>query len=292
MRTKAPDARVDKAHLAVSRGPLIFVSQRGRTTVRAIEGFFVGFFRSAPRITPSQPATKPTFPMKKPTVGETDKLRALTEDPELRALMEQCDAALPAELGPILEAFNEKADALYPDWRETVERSRRDGVYLRAMFINTLKEARARPDLTEFQQFQIKDLEAEFVTLFDIFSAASPDVAEHAFKLALAVQEMALIARFAPEEVLKFKLRALVEGGERGGKKSGEARRRENQPWASHATDLAKVICDKLPRPSNEDVAVEIVSRWKLETPPPGVRTLAAFMSELRKSGILPKRAK
>jgi hypothetical protein len=34
------------------------MSQRGRTTVRAIEGFFVGFFRSAPRIFSSEPATK------------------------------------------------------------------------------------------------------------------------------------------------------------------------------------------------------------------------------------------
>jgi hypothetical protein len=34
---------------------LIFMSPRGRTTVRAIEGFFVGFFRSAPRI--DTPAT-------------------------------------------------------------------------------------------------------------------------------------------------------------------------------------------------------------------------------------------
>jgi hypothetical protein len=70
------------------------MSQRGRTTVRAIEGFFVGFFRSAPRINP--PATgdeKPTFPMKEPAVGKTDKLRALTEDSELRALMEQYYAA-------------------------------------------------------------------------------------------------------------------------------------------------------------------------------------------------------
>jgi hypothetical protein len=41
-----------EAHLAVPRGPLIFMSQRGRTTVRAIESFFVGFFRSAPRINP------------------------------------------------------------------------------------------------------------------------------------------------------------------------------------------------------------------------------------------------
>jgi hypothetical protein len=231
--------------------------------------------------------------MKKPAVGEADKLRALTEDPELRALMGQYYAAPAAEREPILKAFSEKAHGLHPDWRETVERSRRDGVYLRALFIHTLKGARARADLTEFEQLQIKDLEAEFVTIFDTFSVASPMVAERAFKLALAVQEMALIARFRPEEVLKFKLRAQVEGGERGGKKSGEARRRENKPWARPATDLAIVIYAELPDASDETIAVEIMSRWKLERPlHPGVRTLKRFVSELRKAGKLPKRAK
>lgn len=51
--------------------------------------------------------------MKKPTVGETDKLRALTEDPELRALMEQYYAASAGEAEPILEAFARKAKALH-----------------------------------------------------------------------------------------------------------------------------------------------------------------------------------
>jgi hypothetical protein len=230
--------------------------------------------------------------MKKPTVGESDKLRALTEDPELRALMEQYYAAPAAEREPILKAFSEKADGLHPDWRETIERSERGGVILRALFIHALKDARARPDLTEFEQFQIKDLEAEFVMIFDTFSDAFPVVAERAFKLALAFQEMTLIARFAREEVLKFKLRALVRGGKRGGKKSAELRRRENKPWARPATDLAIVICGELPQASDETVAVETVSRWKLESPPPTVRTLATFVSELRRAGTLPKRAK
>jgi hypothetical protein len=230
--------------------------------------------------------------MRKPTVGEADKLRVLTEDPELRGLMEQYYSAPPTERDPILEAFVEKAVARHPDWRETVERAERDGVMLRALFIHTLKEARARPDLTEFEQFQIKDLETEFVTLFDMFSAASPDVAEPAFKLALAVQEMALVAKLRPEEVLKLKLRALVEGGRKGGENS-RTRSRENKPWARHATDLATLICSKFPDASDEHVAVEIINGWKLETPlPPGVRTLKRFVSELRKAERLPKRAK
>ena len=50
------------------------------------------------------------------------------------------------------------------------ERAERDGVILRALFIHGLKEARARPDLTERDQFEIMELEAEFVMRFEIFS--------------------------------------------------------------------------------------------------------------------------
>jgi hypothetical protein len=223
--------------------------------------------------------------MKKPAVGETDKLRVLTEDPELRTLMEQYYSAPAGEREPILEAFNEKAEELHPDWRETVERAKRDGVMLRALFIHTLKEARARRDLTEFEQFKIKNLEAEFVTIFDTLSVASPD-AERAVKLALAVQEMEMIARLGLEEAERRKLRAMSEGGQKGGIKSGKTRGRENKPWAPHATELARVIYSELPDPSDEDVAVEIKTRWKLEDlPPPSVRTLVRFMPELRPAG-------
>ena len=81
-------------------------------------------------------------------------------------------------------------------------------------------------------------------------------------------------------------------GTEGGGKKSGKVRARENKPWAPHATELAQVIYSELPDPSDEDVALEIKTRWKLERPvPPGVRTLMRFVSELPKPGKLPKRA-
>jgi hypothetical protein len=239
-----------------------------------------------------EPTTKTDDPMGKPPVGKTDKLRALSEQPELRALMEQYYAALPADRGPTLEAIKEKADALHPDWRETVERSRRDGVYLRALFIHALKEARARPDVTEFEQFQIKGLEAEFVTTFDTFSVDSPVVAERAFKLALVVQEMEMIARLGREEAEKRKRRAMFEGGQKGGKKSGRTRSRENKPWAPHATELAQIIYSESRDLSDDDVAVEIKTRWKLEhLPPPSARTLVRFMRELRQAEKLPKRA-
>jgi hypothetical protein len=231
--------------------------------------------------------------MKKPTVGETEKLRALTEAPELRALMEQYYAASPGEAEPILEAFARKARALHPDWRETIERSERDGRILRALFIHALKEARARPGLTEFEQLQIKDLEIEFVTLFDALLAAPPAVRESAFALALAAQGMETIARLGLEEAERRKRRAVSKGGQKGGKKSGEVRSRESKPWAPHATELAQVIYSKRPRASDREIALKIVSRWEPEHGlPPKVRTLERFIPELRDAGKLPKRAK
>src|ERR1700733_11882351 len=65
LRIKPPPAGAQTPYLEGPQGPLIFMSQRGRTTVRAIEGFFVGFLRSAPRINPPQPATKTDVPNEK-----------------------------------------------------------------------------------------------------------------------------------------------------------------------------------------------------------------------------------
>jgi hypothetical protein len=119
-----------------------------------------------------------------------------------------------------------------------------------------------------------------------------PVVAERAFNLALVVQEMEMIARLGLEEAEKRKRRAMSEGGQKGGKKSGRTRSRENKPWYAHATELAQVIYSELPGASDEDVAVEIKTRWKLEhVPPPSVRTLVRLMPELRQAGKLLKRA-
>jgi hypothetical protein len=196
-------------------------------------------------------------------------------------------------LRAILEAFGRKAKARHPDWRETIERSERDGRILRALFIHSLKDARARPFLTAFERIRIEEMENEFVTLFDAFLATSTAVRESAFTLALAAQEMEMVARLGLEEAERRKRRAQSEGGQRGGKKSGKVRGRENKPWPRHATELAQVICSELPGASNETVAFEIVSRWKLVTPlPPSVRWLETFVSELRRARKLPKRAK
>jgi hypothetical protein len=227
----------------------------------------------------------------KKAADASDKLRAIEKNPELRALMERYDAASPDKRAPILKGFIEKASALHPDWRETTERSRREGLVLRALFIHSLQDARARPNLSAFEQRKIKNLEAEFVGPFDAFLAVSPAVREAAFRLASATQQMEMIARFGLEEAEKRKRRAISEGGRKGGKNRWEGRTGENRPWVPHATELAHVIYSEFPGASDQEIAVEIKTRWKLDCPlPPTVRTLEKFVSELRP--LLPKRAK
>jgi hypothetical protein len=233
-------------------------------------------------------------PMKKPSVGETDKLRALTEDPELRALMEQFYAVPAAGREPIVKAFNEKADALHPDRREAVERSKLDGGMLRAMFIHTLKETLARPNLTEFEQLKVKDVEAEFITLFDTFLAAPPAVREGAFRLALAVQDMALAARLEPGEEDRLRRQALIDMARKGGTTA-----KKEKPWVAYAMMLALKIPEMDRTLSNSKIADKLWDWWALEKPAewvgkkparPSHDTLADFIGKLRPNGTFPPR--
>jgi hypothetical protein len=158
----------------------------------------------------------------------------------------------------------------------------------------------ARPDLSASRKRNAQEDAAGFMFVFDELEREDlgpKEMKELAFELATRALFTGLRAGLSPEEAEKIELHAeigrkVVTGGRTGGKESGKTRRRENKPWAQPATDLAKVICAELPDRSNETVAVEIVSRWKLQRPPPGVRWLETFVSELRKAGTLPKRAK
>jgi DNA-binding Lrp family transcriptional regulator len=140
--------------------------------------------------------------MKRPTVGETDKLRALTEDPELRALMEQIHAAPPEKRGQLYQAFNEKADALYPDWRETLKAAGSDGRIVRAIAIHCVLRIRARSDLDELERFAAKTAEADFVSSFDEVTG-SPN-ASAAFRMTLAFHELMRIAKLDPDEMAEI----------------------------------------------------------------------------------------
>ena len=78
-----------------------------------------------------------------------------------------------------------------------------------------------------------------------------------------------------------------TESGRRGGKKSGEVRRK-SRPWVPHAEELALAVDPNL---SNEAIATEISGDWKRhDVDPPGIRTLTPFIAGLRTGGKLPQR--
>jgi hypothetical protein len=134
--------------------------------------------------------------MKKPPVGETDKLRELTEHPELRAVVEHYFAAKPSERDIT------KADALYPDWREIWEAAGRDGRIVRALAMHCVLRIRARSDLDELEQFEARTAEADFVTCFDEITV-SPS-ASAAFRMTLAFYELMRIAKLDPDEMAEI----------------------------------------------------------------------------------------
>ena len=90
-----------------------------------------------------------------------------------------------------------------------------------------------------------------------------------------------------PEPPASAPIPSAIESGRRGGKKSGEVRR-ESRPWVPHAEELALAVDPNL---SNEAIATEINGGWKRQdVDPPGIRTLAQFIAELRTAGKLPQR--
>jgi hypothetical protein len=238
--------------------------------------------------------------MKKPAVGEIDKLGALTNEPQMRALMDKYDAASPDErerLHPdLIRAIREK----FPGFVEEYELAFRNGNYLKAMFDQCMERVLARPDLSAGRKTNAQEDADAFVFVFTELQREDlgpKEMKELAYELSTRALFTGLRAGLSPEEVEKIELHAeigrkVVSGGKTGGTNSGKTRSRENKPWAPHATELAQVIYAELPGASDEDFAVEIKTRWKLEeVSPPTVRTLATFVSELREGGKLPKRA-
>lgn len=184
--------------------------------------------------------------------GESDKLRAFTEDPELRALMERLQAAPAGEAQPILEAFVAKAYSLHPDWRETLEAAESDGSIVHALFIHSLKEARARPELTDLDRLEIAELEAEFVMRFDIFSVTAPvsAAAQGAIRLASIVQRMTLIASVGPEEAERIRRQARRDNAARAG-----STEKAEKAWVAPAMRSAWRLLKRNPNMTSQSAA-------------------------------------
>ena len=244
------------------RAPLIFMSKRGRTTVRAIEGSSSVSFDPPRALLHSQPATKTDVPMKKPTGGETDKLRELTEEPELQALIERYDAAPPGgheSYETFLETFTAKAGALYPDWRETWQAAESNGSIVRALAMNCVLQIRARSDLDELERFEAKIAEANFVMSFDEV-AKSPN-ASAAFRMMSAFYELMRIAKLDPEEMEELRRQAVRTSALNASKTP-----KKERPRVAHARELALAIANENPGFSFAQIVEEIPNRWRLKS--------------------------
>ncbi len=76
------------------------------------------------------------------------------------------------------------------------------------------------------------------------------------------------------------------------GRKSGE-KRRKTRPWVPHAEELAKQSRRQHPEYSQDDLASDVWSGWKLKIPEaPGPGTLKKHISAMIKAGTLPPRNK
>jgi hypothetical protein len=125
-------------------------------------------------------------------------------------------------------------------------------------------------------------------------SGSSPDAIAESRELALDIVAlveavMAFQAERAPmtsERIADFKRREQSEKG----KLSGIARR-ANRPWVRHATELALAIRVEHQDYSQDKVAEEIFSGWKLgNVQPPGHAVLKRHIGELEKAHVLPRR--
>jgi hypothetical protein len=221
--------------------------------------------------------------MKKSTVGEADKLRALTDDPELRALMEQYYAVKPSErepYGAFLEVFIAKTDALYPHWRETLEAAGSDGHIVRELAIHCVLRIRARSDLDELARFEAKTAETDFVSSFDEVTE-SPS-ASAAFRMTLAFHELMRIAKLDPDEMAEIARQARKDIAAH----AGSAPKTEKD-WVQPVLNAARRLFKHDPFMKSQAAAETIKDRMGDDCP--HVRWVAQLIRDKRDGKTLPK---
>jgi hypothetical protein len=217
--------------------------------------------------------------------GRSDNLRALTEHPELRALMDRYFAVKPSEREPyaaFLEAFIAEAAVLSPDWREIWEAAGSDGRVVRALAIHCVLRIRARSDLDELERFEANTAEADFVTFFAKI-AGFPN-ASLAFQMMLAFYELMRIAKLDPEEMEELRRRAVRDSALNAGNTAKQETAR-----SSHAKELTCEIVKENPGSLNAEIVEEIPNRWRLTGVPCfTVDWLKKLVGQWRRDGVIP----
>ena len=222
--------------------------------------------------------------MKKSNIGEADKLRALSDDPELRALVERHFEPKPSEREPhktFLEAFIAKANALYPDWREIWKTAENDGRIVRALAMHCVLRTRARSDLDELERFEAKTAETDFVSSSDEVTE-SPS-ASAAFRMTVAFHQLMRIAKLDPDEMAEIARQARRDNSSNAG-----SEQKTQRAWVSPALRAAWRLFRQNPSMSSQSAAETIKETMGENCP--DVRWVAQLIRDKRDGKALPLR--
>jgi hypothetical protein len=187
-----------------------------------------------------------------------DQLRALLDDPKLRALMERCYAArTPVDRQAALAVFVETADELYPDWRITEAEAEDDGRIPRAVTIHLVKRIRervARGELDEFERFEAREAEAKYVVSFN--KVMAPRNAAAAFRMQMAFWELMRLAKLDQEEMAEITRQARRDMAATGGSAD-----RTEKDWVQRVLNAARRLFKEDPSMRSGTAARKIKER-------------------------------
>ena len=184
-------------------------------------------------------------------------------------------------MGLFLEGFIAKANALYPDRREIWEAAGSDGRIVRALAKHCVLRIRARSDLDEFERFEAKTAEADFLTCFDEVTRAPS--ASAAFRMTLAFHELMRIAKLDPEEMEEIAYRARKDIAAH----AGSAPKTEKD-WVQPVLNAARRLFKHDPFMKSQPAAVTIKETMGENCP--DVRWVAQLIRNKRDGKTLPPR--
>jgi len=192
------------------------------------------------------------------------------------------DATTTAEREEILEQLSADIKEDYPEIFQGLVEGNKRGIFLFLRFFQALDYICDRKDLSPADREEIDSDAHEFMSIFRAVSDSSAGICprELVWRFGAAALSLGLSVGLSPDKVLAWK--------QKGGKNSVVTRRAKRQRWLTHAKELAIAAYARNPAASDDTIAVEIASSWKLaEVNHPGHRTLCAVVSDLRKRGFL-----
>lgn len=129
------------------------------------------------------------------------------------------------------------------------------------------------------------------IASFDCLTAVAPNVELRKLALDIVALAEGAMAFQAERSVMTPEMVADVKHGfySEQGKKSGKVRR-ANRLWVPHATLLAIAIRADHPNYSQDKVVEGIILGWTANVALPVHRAMKSHVSELEKTGVLPKR--